>query len=215
MTDVFQMPCEWTTSGSTDENVVRMAFTCFLNLGTFDQHMHIEDTPKSNDVRIIGLAFTKKHGAALREAFDAWVKTDQLASFMFAEFSIKSQMADHSQENPFPKLVETIVGTRFKEVTGLNRKLLPKDLKKSFLTKASNRLRKFATVDYNDPHYPWKDRSIEEWLRIALVGTEGYLWSSSLREIRNLYHKFGEHESLDELIPELMNQAQVLDVMTK
>jgi hypothetical protein len=225
---------------SGEENLLRGLFTYFLNTGVFDKRIRAAKLePKSKRDDHIGRAFIVLYLDEINREFVGWVGSEDLAGFLFTDsvksafnHILKKRIDRYDNYHPF----DTILGIRIKEVTGLSRKSLPKDLKKSFYTKVYNRLVKFIAesqdpknannmrfgeeeedpdADEDADPIPEPLRDVEWWLRYALskTGRESWIWSENLRAIGNLYDKMHQHENLDEVVKELLEQATVAGVM--
>jgi hypothetical protein len=215
-------------AASPEDNILRGLFTYFLNTGAFDDRMAAAKlSPESARTDHVGTAFIKAHPEVKNE-FLAWAASDDLADYLLSNSVLdacRARFRDKGYMSPF----DAIAGTRFKQITGFDRKRMPKDLKKSFYTKASNRLTKFA-AEWGTSQFranaqviqdalallnkgPFPD--VEEWLRFALSkkGQKSWIQSENLREIRNLYVRYMKLEPVDDVVKELMKQAVVVSVM--
>ena len=232
MNEPIQIEYGLSNADSPENNLLRAVFTCFLNTGALDQLMCEADLkPKSARSDHVGYAFMIPNMEEIRNRFLAWVKGEPLARFIMDNDHTRDRFMER-----FPKIVpaahsywsspvDAILGTRFKEVTGFNRARMPKDLKKSFYVKASNRLMKL-TAEFEKTGAKWlRDAgsgkyttpTLDQWLRLALSSPEKtvYLPSRHLREIRDLFIKTMRHEPdpVDDIVQELVKQAQVAGVM--
>lgn len=222
-----------------EDNILRIMYTFFLNSGLFDDRMLAVDInelkPLSKRVDHIGHAFLLRHKHEFKSEFKWWVDSDDLATFMFDDksaslFKLNINNKDQSchrsahDERSSEPLV-TVLGTRYKVLHGLDRVKLPKDVRKSFYTKASNRLYKFV-AELNDPknahihniqHLPMDGQKATAsiWLNYIFSkdGKDAYLWSKNLREIRNLFWKLKINKN-DEIVKMLLDLATTADVMT-
>jgi hypothetical protein len=216
-------------AASPEDNILRGLFTFFLNTGAFDDRMAAAKlAPESARTDHVGTAFIKAHPEVKNE-FLAWAASDDLADYLLSSKSVLEAFRDRFRNKGYMSPFDAIVGTRFKQITGFDRKRMPKDLKKSFYTKASNRLTKFAAEwgtakfrvnaqviqdsfqQFQSGHFP----DVEEWLRFALSkkGQKSWIQSDSLREIRNLYVRYMKLEPVDDVVKELLKQAVVVGVM--
>lgn len=216
----------WTSRAtSPEDNILRGLFTYFLNTGAFDARMVAAKlSPKSARRDHIGASFIDAH-PEIKQEFLAWAASDDLANYLLSNKSVLDTLNGMFRERGYMLLFESILGTRFKQITGFDRKRMPKNLKKSFYMKASNRLTKFiaewSTAKWADiqvtlgsfpqGHVP----DVEEWLRFALSkkGHESWIESKNLREIRNLYTRYMKLEPVDDVVAELLKIAIVAGVM--
>jgi len=229
-----QIECGLSNTDSPENSLLRVMFTCFLNTGALDERMKaaVELKPQSARSDHVGFAFMALHSESIREEFLAWVQQDALARFiMDNDHTRDCIMQRFPEELPgthgyWLSPVDVILGARFKEITGFDRARMPKDLKKSFYTKAANRLskmveeygklspnQKWTLYDYDKGDYVGTTPSVEEWLRLALSDRNVHLPSKNLREIHHLWLKTMKHEAIDDVVQELMRVAQVVGVM--
>lgn len=212
-------------ASSPEDNILRGLFTFFLNTGAMDGLMAAASLqPASARTDHVGAAFLKLHGGEFRDGFVEWAESDALASFLLSNKGVKDALRDRFRDLSYSTTLTTIAGTRFKELTGFDRKRMPKDLKKSFYTKAYNRLVKFCE-EWRSPQFeqrpqasdltPGERLDVDGWLRLALSKRGKKLWfqSENLREIRNMYWKTMKHEPVEDVVEELLRQAAVAGVM--
>jgi hypothetical protein len=167
----------------------------------------------------------------IRVGFLEWIMTDPLASFMTTDSVRKRIHAFGTKEDvdhlgpcsyePF----DTIAGTRFKVVSDIDRARLPKDIKKSFHTKARRFVIKFAEQylkwDWEDSNMTGGDepteiqrkRDVKDWIEFAIKHDSQWVASENLRQIRNLYRRMSAFENLEDVLHDLLQEASVANVM--
>ncbi len=221
------------SSDTPDGNILRGLFTCFLNTGVFDQRIaaaRVQAKSKRSDH--IGEWLVAELREPLRDEFLAWVESNPVAEFMFTKYA-REMFARHFKKTKDPwegnSALDTILGEKYKLLTNYARTSLPRDLKKSFYTKAFNRLVKFCeeyrSLDAEQgwgvrsihDGNQWVEKPIEWWLRLALkpkhTAADQTIGSENLRQIRQLYLKMMKHEDLEDVVQELKQQAVVAGVM--
>lgn len=215
-------------AASPEDNILRGLFTYFLNTGAFDDRMRAAKlAPESARTDHVGTAFLRAH-PELKKEFLAWAASDDLADYLLSNKSVLDAFRDRFRDKGYMSPFDNIAGARFKQITGFDRKRMPKDLKKSFYTKASNRLTKFV-AEWSSPGFrpntPFPGAAgagpkggspdVEDWLRFALSkeGQRSWIQSENLREIRNLYVRYMRLEPVGDVVAELMKQAVVAGVM--
>lgn len=230
MTQPLQIEYVMSHAAPPDDNFLRMIFTFFLNTGAFDDRMRkaAQLEAKSANARHMGDAFIRLHQKEILQEFLVWVKTDNLARYIMSNQDMAESLVSRFKIAGCCPPIDNVFGIRYKEISGFGRARLPKDLKKSFLTKASNRLIKFVDQlrayasdevvrQVSGPlRGAPKNRDPKAWLKFALSekARDLYIWSTHLRQIRNLYWKtIAANEPLDGVIRELLDLAQVADVM--
>ena len=207
-----------TSTFSAEDNVLRILFTFFFNLGTFDQTMRdskgtIKFESKRKDH--IGRAFVAIYSNEIKQEFLQWANLNDLARFIMENHDVRDACIhrfDHAHSWHEP--LDTIVGERYEKITGLKREKLPRDLKKSFLSKATNLLNKFIKNGWNNG-VPYRGNSLENVIQLILAESERNIGiaSPSLQKLKNLYWKTIEHETIDDEVDELLKLARVADVM--
>jgi len=226
MSKPVQIDFTMSNATSPEDNILRGLFTFFLNRGSFDERMRrAKLKPASARTDHVGMAFFKLHQEAVKEEFLKWAAKDNLANYLLSSKSVLEAFRDRMKNLGYLSPFDTILGARYKEVTGFDRARLPRDLKKSFYVKAHNRLMKFVTewgssTKFNRHCHQadgsnGKELDVKEWLEFALAKKNKNAWlqSDPLREIRGLYWKTMKHEPVADVVRELMDQAAVAGVM--
>jgi len=191
---------QFTNTRSPEENVIRSLYAFFLNTECIDDLLKFYDgkfnSAGAADVGLLVWNATKK---IVRVKFLEWVQSDSLALFICSG-STGQAIAERFEskgynENPTPEPFTTMTGQRFKDLTGFERKRMPKDMQKSFETKAFNAIPKFIEEYRKSPGEarsddPPKGSSMEEWLDRALDPKDNfYIPYASLRPMHNLLVK--------------------------
>lgn len=208
----LQQPPHFTENISVGGNLSRLFNSYWLSTGVLDERI------KSFKIRAGSLVkeVTRflEQNPEIKNEFETWTKQEPIIVFIGYVITLD----------------EGMIGERIRLLTNYDRLRMPKNLKKSFLTKARNRLIKFnANLDdynknmKNSSHNQSHD--LEGWLRYALETNEQIVdhiygsWAvagTCLSEIRNLYHKTMEfsEEPIDDIVKQLMDEVSVIEVQS-
>lgn len=203
---MIQQKFRASSTNSTEDDISKGFYLYFLNTGVLDNLIVEADfTPATRSTSDVGMAFVSINSETINNLFREWLKSQPIADFLDVSKNISSIYS-----------CKYVTGERIKLINDKFNTKLPKDLTKSFLTRASNLLQKFA-VDYGKSHpnhkqINGKPATVEDWLRRALEMDDYVRWDS-LRKIRILYKKYSIKEPLDEVVAELLKLAQIHEVM--
>jgi hypothetical protein len=209
------------SSRDSAENIIVGLYAFFLNTGVLDKHLVALDGkvkfPTFN-IADMGIAILNHNDGEMKKfiytQFLLWVNNNPLATFLLEEPYVMGDFK-HSFDkgNAYPKPFDWMTAQRFKDLTGFDRRRMPKDLKKSFEKKAQTSLTKFMVELKQKPGF--LHGSIEELMNQTLnVKYEGYIRYESLRSIHNNLLKYTKQgEDMTESIQRVRDMWEVVHVM--
>jgi hypothetical protein len=215
-----------TDTRSPEENILRGLFSFFLNTGVADEMLLALDGKlklRGNGTADVELVVWEETRAVLTPKFLDWIMTNPLAEH-FCGGSVgpmlKEKLKSPEYNTPYsPEPFNMMVGQRFKDLTDFDRKRMPKDVQKSFETKARNLMNKWFKEYEETPHLSTVDNpkgySMDAWFEKALdPKAREYLPYKSLRGLHNLVAKYDRiGEDISAALQKLRDEFQVASVM--
>ncbi len=205
-----------TESRSPSDNILRGFCAFFLNTGRLDPMLLALDGTvefRTNDTPTVGIAIWRKIRKDVAPMFRDWIVSNPVVEFVCNNKDVHERIRDMLQSNEKYQTdpLSTMVGQRFKDLTDFDRKRMPKDVQKSFETKAHRLIERFIIEYRENP----RDFPAHKWFDIAMDPSDSrYLPHTSLRSLHSLlcrYVRVGEDMSLS--IRRVRDEFQVASVM--
>ena len=216
-----------TSSRSTSENVLVGLYAFFLNTKVIDKHLlDLDGKIKfvSSNVADMGAEIFKYNENEIRKLvyskFLYFLNENPLATFLIEENYIMANFKNaFDKNNARPQPFIHMTGYRFRDLTGYDRKRMPKDLKKSFEKKAQTSLTKFVEEFEEKRQNIFGDKGVpiskSEWVKRTLdVDRNDYIPYESLRSIHNNLVKYSKQgEDMTDSIKRVRDMWDVISVM--